>query len=566
MLSTQVTVATGAASAGAVAYAVRWVERNLAERKTVLMAVLSALVFALQMLNVPVAPGISGHFSGGAAAAIILGPWPAVIVMTTVVAVQAVVFQDGGVLAMGANVLNLAVLGPLAAYAIWSLVRGRSVSAWRRNAAAFAAAWVAVVVSALALAVQLWLSGRIGLAAAAGVLGGWHAVIGIGEGVITAGIVSFVTKTRPDVLSPAEKGSGRLGIVVLGAAALVASLLSWLASAKPDVLDSLARSSRMPRVQSSAWAPLARYSVAGVHNERLGTAIAAVVGLAVVAGVVFALAAATRWRASAAHAPELHRHGHVHATGPEHEHAHHHSEEDHDHAHTPAFERFTYIVSPVHALDPRTKVACALALIAGVVASPVLQTAEIAFVVALAACIALMAQVPFSAILKRSLVVLPVAVALALYAPLVKGGWTLAYAIVARAWLSAIVVVLLVATTRPGDLVAGLRRMGMPAVFGTTLTFLSRFTHVMAGQLSSVRRALESRAPSLRGPRLLPVYGSLAGSLVVRGYERGERVYSAMLSRGFTGEIGGTRPLKMHWPDWLTIAAALMTGAALLLY
>ena len=106
-------------SAGALALATREVRARLSDGTIVMMAVLAALIFALQMLNFPVAGGTSGHFAGGAAAAIVLGLWPAMLVMAAVVAVQALFFADGGITTLGANMLTMAIIGPLVGYACY---------------------------------------------------------------------------------------------------------------------------------------------------------------------------------------------------------------------------------------------------------------------------------------------------------------------------------------------------------------------------------------------------------------------------------------------------------------
>ena len=238
MLSPTVVASADVASVGMLAYAVSWVRRNFDQRRIVLMAVMSALVFALQMLNFPVAGATSGHFAGGAAAAIMLGPWPAAIVLTTVLFVQALLFADGGIIALGANVLNMAIIGPLVGYAIWRVARRFLRGQLGTVGAAFAAAWAAVMVSALAAGVEIWLSGSARLTLIIGAMAFWHALIGIGEGLITAGLVTYVLKVRPDLLG-SEKSQGaesdRAVAVVLGLVAIAAAAVS-------------------SRVQSARWA------------------------------------------------------------------------------------------------------------------------------------------------------------------------------------------------------------------------------------------------------------------------------------------------------------------------
>ncbi len=566
MLSTQVAAASAATSTGVVAYAVNWTKRNLSDRHTVLMAVMAALVFALQMLNFPIAPGISGHFAGGAAAALLLGPWPAVIVLTTVLLVQAFMFADGGVVALGANVLNLAIIGPFVGYAVATGLR--RLKLLPDSVRIFTAAWAAVVVSALAVAIEVWLSGRAPLGPALAALGGWHAIVGIGEGLITVGLIAFVTRVRPDVLpGAAEEARGTRAVaLVLGALALVAGGLSWLASSHPDALESVAATSGFSSGLDPLASPLAEYAVPGVANDALAGVLAGVVGLLLAGSLLWGLGLLLRKRRADAHANELHRHRHEHESEPEHAHPHHHRSGTHEHAHPLVFERYTYTVSPIHALDPRAKIVAALIVVLGVVLAPPPQALEFVLMASLLLGVTLLARVPVRAVLARSTLVLPVAITLALFAPLTAIGWPLAWAIVSKSWLSALTVILLSATTPPAKLLLGLRRLHLPQVFITTLSFLYRFAVVLGEQLTSMRRAVASRGPTLPPARRVALYGNLAGNLFVRSYERGERVHSAMLARGFAGSLPSAEVLTLRPADAALVVAALLTAAALLLY
>jgi cobalt/nickel transport system permease protein len=195
--------------AGFVAVAAARARRALSERAVPLMAVLAAFIFAAQMLNFPVAGGTSGHFAGGALAAIILGPWAAVLVMTLVLVIQALLFGDGGVLALGANVFNIAVVAPFVGYGLYRLIR----LLWRNKAgrfvASFAGAWLAVVAAASACAAELAISGTIPLAVVLPAMAAVHAVIGVGEGLITALALGALRATRPDLLELAPGGGTR---------------------------------------------------------------------------------------------------------------------------------------------------------------------------------------------------------------------------------------------------------------------------------------------------------------------------------------------------------------------
>lgn len=302
MLDTKTVAVTIAASGGTLAYGVRRLRATLAQERVVLMSVMAALVFALQMLNFPVAGGTSGHFAGGAAAAIVLGPWPAVVVVTVVLLVQALVFADGGVLALGANVLNMAVIGPFVGWAIYSLVVRLRSTRSARVGAAFAAAWAAGVASALAAAVEIWASGRADILLVTGAMALWHAAIGIGEGLITAGLVGYLAAVRPDLLE--RPGTERAGetrgvTVVLGVAALAAAGMSFLASTHPDGLESVyfeqgigERFAEISLVRGLAPG----YALPGVPNGVLAGILAGVVGVVMTGVLLYSLASGVRRR------------------------------------------------------------------------------------------------------------------------------------------------------------------------------------------------------------------------------------------------------------------------------
>ncbi len=200
-LNTGTSVAAWVASAGGVGYAVRRVGRELGERQVPLMGVTAAFIFAAQMLNFTVAGGTSGHLLGGALAAILLGPWAAMLVLTSVLAVQALLFQDGGLLALGANVLNMAVVGVLVGWLVYTgLKRLLGQQTWSTIVAGFAAAWLSVVIAALLAAVELAVSGASPWGVVLPAMGLVHMLIGVGEGLITVAVLAFLRATRPDLL------------------------------------------------------------------------------------------------------------------------------------------------------------------------------------------------------------------------------------------------------------------------------------------------------------------------------------------------------------------------------
>jgi cobalt/nickel transport system permease protein len=204
-LSAEVAATCAVPAAGAVAYGLRRASRELDERRVPLLGVTAAFVFAAQMLNFPVAGGTSGHFLGAALAAILLGPWLACVVMSVVLVTQSFVFADGGVTALGANVLNMGVIGALLVGGLMlaaraALPRSRGVLL----GVSAVGAWLAVMAGAAATAVELAISGTVPLGTVLPAMLGVHALIGIGEGVITAAAVSAVLASRSDLIPTAR--------------------------------------------------------------------------------------------------------------------------------------------------------------------------------------------------------------------------------------------------------------------------------------------------------------------------------------------------------------------------
>ena len=193
---------TYAVAAGGVAYATREAHKRLGEKHIPQMGVMAALIFAAQMLNFPIGGGTSGHLLGAALAAIMLGPWASVLIMTCVLVVQCLVFQDGGLTALGANIFNMGLVGSFAAY---YLFRGATVllgeNRQGRLAGAFIGAWGSVFLASLACALELAISGTSPLMLVMPAMGGVHAIIGIGEGLVTVAVLSLVLTARPDLLS-----------------------------------------------------------------------------------------------------------------------------------------------------------------------------------------------------------------------------------------------------------------------------------------------------------------------------------------------------------------------------
>jgi len=291
--------AVGAAviSAAGLAVAVRQVRRTLPPRKTPLLGLSAAFIFAAQMLNFPVLGGTSGHLIGGALAAVLLGPGAAVIVMVAVLIVQCFLFADGGVTALGANVFNMGLLAPLVGYGVAQLTR-RIVPGQRGLvvAAAFAG-WCSTVAAAISCAGQLALSGIVAWDTAFPAMAGIHMLIGIGEGLITALVLATVLGSRPELLdepvanaAPVSGTVMALGLLVaLGLALFVAPVAcSW-----PDGLEKVAETlgfGSKASGQPLLAAPVSDYELPGIGSPVVATALAGAIGTLVVFGLSMLLA------------------------------------------------------------------------------------------------------------------------------------------------------------------------------------------------------------------------------------------------------------------------------------
>jgi cobalt/nickel transport system permease protein len=305
-LSATVAIVFWIVSLAVISYALRRVNQDLAERQVPMMGVLAACIFAGQMLNFSVTGGTSGHLVGATIATILLGPWAAMLVLTCVVGVQALIFQDGGLLALGANIFNMAIVGVTVSYftyrTIQKLAGGRS---WGVFAGGFAAGWLSVFIAALACALQLALSGTSPANLAIPAMGGIHALIGVGEGLITVGALAFLQATRRDLVhsadSQAAQPAGGRAVWVAGLLiALALAVASPLASSHPDGLEWVAQQQGFVHAaQQPLYAIIPDYVIPGIHNATLATILAGAVGALIVLGVTLGVAYARRNRQAA---------------------------------------------------------------------------------------------------------------------------------------------------------------------------------------------------------------------------------------------------------------------------
>ena len=282
-----------------VSLAVSKTNKSLGEKQIPLMGVMAAFIFAAQMLNFPIAGGTSGHFLGGALAAIVLGPWASILVMTAVVGVQALLFQDGGLLVMGANIFNMGILTAVIGFGLYRLVVHQKRGL--RLAVAGGGAWIATMAAALITSAQLWLSGTTRIEIVLPAMLGVHALIGIGEGLITVAALAYIEQTRPDLLNMEKTAQeGGRGWVVGGILLTLAALfISPLASGNPDGLERVAETLGFLGIgQEAPYQILPDYTIPFLGDTALSTILAGVVGAAILMGLLILIGRNLRKRRS----------------------------------------------------------------------------------------------------------------------------------------------------------------------------------------------------------------------------------------------------------------------------
>ena len=198
----------GVIAAAGLAVCIRRARDELDERTVPLAGLVAAFIFAVQMVNFPILPGVSGHLLGGALAAILVGPYTGALCIAIVLVVQSLLFADGGVTALGTNITNMALIGVTCGYAaavlLYSLARRRTaeVSVPTLGSIAFLSAVVGTVCAAMGFVMEYAVGGQAqaSMTAVAGYMSGTHLLIGIGEGIITALTVMAVVRSRPDLV------------------------------------------------------------------------------------------------------------------------------------------------------------------------------------------------------------------------------------------------------------------------------------------------------------------------------------------------------------------------------
>lgn len=200
LLTPNIWIPAWLASAAGLSYCFKKTSSALKDRMIPLMGVMSAFIFSAQMLNFPVGAGTSGHLLGGVLAGVLLGPYAAAVVISVVLIVQCLIFQDGGLTALGANILNMSFAGAGGGYVIYAFIRRLIKANKGIPIATFAASWFSIVLASIFCGLELSLSGMLPLQAVLTAMVLVHSLIGITEAVLTCLVISFVLKVRPDLI------------------------------------------------------------------------------------------------------------------------------------------------------------------------------------------------------------------------------------------------------------------------------------------------------------------------------------------------------------------------------
>ncbi len=296
-VSVPVAGATGLASVAALFIAFGRSQEAFGIRRAPILGLTTAFIFAAQMINFPVAGGTSGHLLGGTLAAIVLGsPWAGTLCIATVLIIQAVLFADGGITALGANILNMAVIGVWVGWVLTqTLQRLFGGSRGYLPLAAGIAAGISVVAAAVVAAIELALSGTASADVVLMLMSSVYILTGIGEGLITGGVIAYLATARPDLL-PGKHLRFQGWLVPVVSILLIAGVLPLIASAWPDGLNNVAQYvgfiELANNVRVRVPTPLANYQISGLGL--LGKSIAGLIGSVVCFGVAFGIASLVR--------------------------------------------------------------------------------------------------------------------------------------------------------------------------------------------------------------------------------------------------------------------------------
>jgi len=582
--------------------AARKVKRTLKAKQIPLLALGAAFSFVIMMFNVPVIGGSTGHAVGATLIAIILGPWAAVIAISIALVIQAGLFGDGGITAIGANCFNMAVVVPFVGYYLFRLVAGDSPSSSRRVVASGVAAYVALVAAAIVAGVEfgiqpylahtasgqaLYAPYKLGVAVPAMALE-YLLFFGWVEAIVTMGVVAALARSEPALLEmkPAARPLrwlwAGIGVLILltpiGALAPGTAWGEWGSKElKAAIGYAPANLERLGGLWRSA---MPGYATPGISNALLGYLIAAVVGTALTVGVAFAVGAllARRGEAQPPEAPSATRHGGGGGRSLARKTA-----DSIAHAITEVLQNEELAARPglLQRLDPRIKLLTLVlfAVTASLVHSVWVLVALIGVTSVLAAASrvgvgSFERKVWASAGLLAFLLAAPSAMQIFTPGPVVvplgpfsltepglMGAATLTTRVVAAAGFA----LLVVWTMRWSDLLKALSAMRLPDVVVATLAMTQKQILTLLRTVEQIHLARESRTLTRGSARANRAWVTERMAFVVRkSMKTADDVYDAMLSRGFTGAMPSLVKLRLRPRDWAWSVASIVLCAAML--
>lgn len=315
VLSTEVCAAAGVVSLAACGYSLQRLKDSLADRIVPMTGMTAALIFAGQMVNFPIAlfgiPSVSGHLIGGVLAAALLGPWAGFIAVTLVLVVQCLLFADGGLLALGVNVLNMGVVGALGGYAVYAVVR-RLLAGGARGAivGSVVAAWLSVIAASALFCLEFGLShvgGDYDVMRLTTLMVTFHSAIGVGEALITGTVVGFVLAQSPGLLYALTPGAadrplrrtGRGLAAGIVCALAVAAFVAPFASEFDDGLVAIGKRLGFDGLESVRVLVFGDYDQVLPGWQKLSVSLSGIIGTLSVLGIAYFLDRSLRLRGRA---------------------------------------------------------------------------------------------------------------------------------------------------------------------------------------------------------------------------------------------------------------------------
>ncbi len=589
-IDTPVAAAAGAVAVAGIAVGIKKAADELDERRAPLAGLVAAFIFAMQMLNFPVAGGTSGHLLGGVLAAVLVGPWTGMLCISLVLLIQGLVFADGGLTALGLNIVNMGLIGAVGGYWVFRAIRGvlpshqadrgRRIGDRRGHLGRPRVHRFLVRIRARR---EHERSSRDGVRRHGGNArldrdrgrvdhgphGGGGARGATRPGVRGAGSPpgahrladdhlgrgSMSADTSPTPDTTASKKMDRKNITLLIVGGLIVALglaffVSPYASSSPDGLEKVATDQGFIDSAEDAHAsdgPLADYGVEGVDDEELSTGLAGIIGVAITFGVAMI---ALRVGSGRAGRTERGDHALVHDAVPTRTRSTSTGTAGSIGSHRSASSRRSSLFVLIVVSTPREAI-WAFALYA-VILIAVIRLAEL----------------PLGFVLKRLAIELPF-VGFALLLPFIARGQQIevlglsvsleglwgAWNILVKGTLGVAASIVVASTTTMAELLKGLDRLHLPKAFTSIAMFMVRYLDVISDEMHRMKIARQSRGYDPRWIWEAKAVAHSAGALFIRSYERGERVYLAMLSRGYTGEMPSFGMLAATRQMWVIAMA-----------